>query len=296
MKKRIRRWLCFAALAGFHLANNFAVEHIDQATSLLGSDAFGFVFLGALASQPVLLAIWEALGRGHPAIRVPGAVLALTVLFSVPLYVMPSHGSQLSQSIMTGVRSILWFGGVAALVGAAGLFALLRSKFDWQVESVESPPTAPNARRRGNFALRDLFLLTALAAVAVATGKVALEVSDLDDLEMWTVLGGGGLIAGFVVALFAMPLVPLVLGHAPRRGALYSAIGAMVVTLVLPFAAPGFKTPERMQIMLVPLGFFASVILSLGLVRIAGYRLRRKDDMPLPLPEHSGPQSCAPNA
>ncbi len=265
MRARLRRWTCLGVLVAIHVGNNALFD--------AGPPQYTYVFvvnLGVLFSQSLVLAIWAALSQGSMAVRVFGAIWIQTALSLLPHCMRPDDSNI--------HYSAVWTTAVVMLLGATGVLAVVRSKLGWQLECTASTEAKLAARRR-KLSIQDLLWITALAAAALATVRISLNASDFVDYRSLIELAILGMVVGPGVAFLALPWMRLVLGRSDRRTVFPMAIGGVIAgyLAVFIFTRTSVHTLAFESFALTA-GYVCSLLVSLGLFRAAGYRLRRASD------------------
>lgn len=229
--------------------------------------------IGALISQPGLIAFWAALA---PQSFLRRWAQALVILMCVELAGEFASAQNASEKSDPGelLQPLAWL--VAFLVCQLPL-RLLRARFRWQIE----PPAAlaPQAGEQDNqFSVRGLFLATAVVAAFVAALR-------------WLHPNSGSTEWGFhllrYAAMGAFMSLPAMLVHVigwlvlmpGGRGHWRWIVGlvglgstAAAATAVAMLGSPG----EVGELIFVPLGSLISAAGSLFVVRLCGYRLARR--------------------
>jgi hypothetical protein len=242
------------------------------------SDAYVTLVLGTCFAQTTLCAYWAALGRAHFAWRWPGAAF-LVILSSLAVSLF--YGALLGLLLIPAAMLIQW---LAIQVP----WALLRAKYGWRVSRPAASQPAPIPFEK-QFGIMHLLGWTAGVAVLCAA------IRGLSSVEAWG-LGSSrdmeslALLVAFNTLLSILPLWATLLRHPTT----WVAIAVVFYTLALAWfehmAFSAFAGRGRVDWYLFPslnLVQLAWLLVSLWLVRWAGYRLVRTGSAASPTAESS---------
>ncbi|MBI3838740.1 MAG: hypothetical protein HY288_12505 [Planctomycetia bacterium] len=274
-----RRWICLSALAALHFADNLALPLLFQVPyawrMALNSPTYAIQI-----SQPFLLAISIVFGSGHIAIRLPRAAFAFVLLSLVPAvtlsFDLPETDGDFSVWLFLISRA-------APLLSATICFIVVNNWLNWCIAPLEMTEGSSPGAHRGKLALRELICQSAGVAVVVAACRAV----PLDPRLHWSVIPDLLWIFGQSSFVF-LPLVILVLQLAfatsdARRLFVWSSIVLAATCgweLKWNILHAHWEPVSFYTNLTVPIAFCGSIFGSLWLVRLAGFRLLRKTDVP----------------
>ncbi len=274
-REQVRRWICLGAVAILHATNNLAFRLTDDLRPFSGQELIATVLPAVMFSQSVLLALWVALGNAHILIRLPRSLLILTLLCFAPDYLIPRRGTDFF-NIESAIRTGLWEAEVGFFMVAWAVFGPLRRIARWR--AVEASQALTDTRRV-KFTIRDLLVLTALTGMVLATSRGMVNYEILADRDFVLDMIPFGLTA-CGASLLAPPVVWLALTFDRRNGVRLAAVSSVIAGCALLWAFERyFGEPHNWAAVressLTSLGYFASIFVTLRLVRLAGVRLVR---------------------
>ena len=244
-------------------------------------EAIGGVIIGVCVFQPMLFAVWAALGTGRLVIRVPLIVPCLMLAIAAP---------GLRRSNFEDVQRYEFVG---ILVCAFGVFAatclllLIARRFTgWRIDRLEKQSS--NGPPRFQFDTKYLLALITLyaAALGVTTGlsfgPTQQNLFFGANFVVYIMAVGSALISLLLLPIIALPL--LILSDRPSRNFfLYAALFWAVVT----FAAGALWIPiteasidESWYLLLIQLGAAVTGIAAALPLRWAGFRLVSRKPLP----------------
>jgi hypothetical protein len=230
-----------------------------------------WAFAPSTASLLYLLAMWAALSGGQVLIRFTAALLALVSIHMIPNLVSVWIGHLPSEAWWGSVRF-----DIPVFAGSFLGFSIAGRRAGWRVAPAASVVEESAAPTQPIFQLRDLFWLTTITAVVFAAIR-AIPASDAS-------IAAFALGSEFVRALFLLPSAHLALRPTGQRKlalvSLVSFVGMVAWELMIVFALVSHITAEAIwRTTLRDAWIFSGVGGSLWLVRMAGYRLVRANEL-----------------
>lgn len=218
-------------------------------------------------SQAVLLAAWAAFGSRHVLMRFSQSLCILALLCLSPLHAALRGGIPPEPLIILMVQCVLF-------VGSFSVFELVGRRTGWRVVRLRDWPTNEPWPTRGKLTLRQLFGLTALAALVFALVRLPADSRAwLPNPSQLIIALAMYALAGCAIGVLFSPLVRVILGQGERRRWTIRA-ALSVGTFVGLFLGLGawlsvFAFTDVWQIA----AFVTSISASLWMLRAAGYRL-----------------------
>jgi hypothetical protein len=248
----------------------------DWGSALLGGIWFGFA-----VSVLMWLAFWTAFSWRHWAISWPSALAILSIILTANAWIM-SSGSMYRSPATYALAAFLI--PASALTGAVALMRIVQSRSGYSVFSGENDGPGNASVSRAKIRLTELFMMTALVAVAAGLARAQIDFSVEDPFPVsYLILDcGTHAVIGAVLAAGCVLCVLALLADPRRPGIQITALAYQIVQFVLlmiwylPVAGSGSPLVELVganlvSIIALPLCF----CLLLWLAHAAGYRLVR---------------------
>ncbi|HUY87667.1 MAG TPA: hypothetical protein VMV10_02925 [Pirellulales bacterium] len=270
-----------AILLGLLLAVQFAAAVLTP----LGGDetaayAEGFVLaaIGVSVAWPPLLALWAVFGPQRAAVRLPLTLWLAGAINLASLYGLNRNtGENGAQLLMVNAA---WLAALGVLQAPLWLIRAVRR---WRLEAAEGDAAAAGpsaAKASSQFSLRSLLGWTLAAALLLAALRWLTPDDGFDGETMLTLLPEAGVI-GLAVALGGLPVVALawiVLADGRRR--ILRIVLGLLIVLGLSGAGVYFgKLSQGLSVgdmLTLEAGTILNGLISLGVVRVCGYQLRRR--------------------
>jgi hypothetical protein len=239
-----------------------------------------YLAIGAIGMQPVLFAMWAALGAESLFKRFAWAAAACAVVAyaqSIPSFRLVGRSAAKTSALHTLLFTLLIF-GIAALV-----FSMVRRVSSWRIHQ----PVNESAHKAGDsqFSVKYLLGWVTASAVILAVGRVLADAAPTAQgrSPRQTVAQILGFVGFFCVVLFPTLGVPwLVLAY--RRRACLFVVGALVAWGTLTWAAvsvllavaPASRSEAVSAIVFIQLGAGMAGFITALPLRVAGFRLERR--------------------
>ncbi len=263
-------WIVLGLLVAAHVM--FAVSFNPTGTSqdLIDTTAKLALALacgGVIISQPALAAAVAVLWPAHWVLRLlAGLGLLLVMVFATLLGEAQNSSVEFSSAVLPVFEFLF-------LVALLWPLAWLRG---WRMEARGDGDGQPPRQ----LSVRGLLIVMAIAGSIFAMGRFVLSpiffVADLEEELAWAAVTGL-LLAGLLLPM--VPLLPLLLSDGNRRWPLIATVVTVAATFLFVLTAMMGQPLDRDAVMLIAcagLAAYASVTLSLLVVRWCGFRLVRE--------------------
>ncbi len=270
-------WTLLSLLVAAHVSVDMLLNPIGASVDMRTVEwplIAGFAIIGAMLSQPALLAVVAVLWPAQWAMR----LLASLGLLVLMLYAMLLGGVSISADDLSAV-----FGpGLLFVIFALVLWAMSRLR-GWRMV-VWTSGAARSAGRQ--FSVRALLVVIAIAGVLFALGRLIMPATvRLDAAIDWSkrLIDGVGFALIFAAPLLSLmlPALPLALAIGSRWRCLLATVlaavamplGVLFVTVVL--MGEKLDAVTVLSVCCPAVGAYGSIILSLFVLRWCGFRLLR---------------------
>jgi hypothetical protein len=269
-----RSWILLALLVAVHAAFNLALNPVGASENKV-SERLGLPLMGAIFAQPVLFAIWAAIGPGPAVIRIPWSLIAaLTVFFAS----IPKQWNMFSADSLEFDGPELTIEVVPFCITFA-VMLIARKATGWRIGCLAEEPNSGNASNQ--FSIKYLLLITAIWAVLLAIGRALMAGGFWFESSFWEeALSSAFTFAGVILlALFPLLIFPLiVIARHPsiRAFVVISVLWVGLTWLAVEILAPQFGEPRAdvaRQLLLLQGGAAGAGLVSAIIARCARYRL-----------------------
>ncbi len=266
-------------LVGIFLFCDIALNYIGALQS--GRQVF-LVWVGIVAAQPALLAIWAVFGSETLFLRLPKTVFLVSLVsLSVTLGTWLNLAGQLNEDSLGVILSpFCQFTFLFILLWPIRFFRNSRIVGAMPVEGTDS-----NLNNR--FSLIRLFAWQTLMAAGLFAGLFLFRDSWIDRSQGFPFgkLGEGAAV-GAMLCFFSLPIVFLVGAIMDREIQFRRLLGTLipaclvwgVALLVLYIVQGKLSTDDSGEVLMVVVSFHLTSLVSLLVLREMGYRVKRLDD------------------
>ena len=273
-----RAWLVLSTLFASHAAFALFLNPIGASDNEV-PELPALMLMGALFCQPVLFAIWAALGPGRAVLRIPLSLAAsILICFAGVLTkwnVIVSRPRNAESFISDLVISIGCFAAILLI------FLIVRKFTRWRIEWPAVISTTSN--KSNQFGLKYLLGLTTLSCVLLVLGRLLAPEQLSADASSWRstiahTLSFGGLILLAMFPIFTLPLM-VISRHVSIRALVVMPFAWAAFTWLAVEIGTAAQIGTRYEavkaIVLLQCGATAIGVLSAIGIRVAGYRLFR---------------------
>lgn len=260
-----RRWVLLALLVLAHAIFNACYEPFD------GVEKARIVIMGVVLLQPVIFAIWTVLGPPPAYKRLPFTVAAF-----VFIVLAGSVNSREWLSLDYVIVATAFFSVTIVAMLIAGKLT------GWRIRTMRE--NYVSAAAINQFSLKYLIGITTLCAVLLGAGRILAARTDWSESNTWTMLLSQMFAPLGLMLLVTLPAIILPLIILSRRPPtillvifpfIWVGLSWLAVETIVATGAPPRGEVFR-DVLLIQLGAAIAGAFSAGLVRLAGFRLLRR--------------------
>jgi hypothetical protein len=263
---RARSWLCLGFLVAAHAIFNICISPFEG-----GPTFFNLLVMGVILSQPVLFAGWATIGPPPASKRLPLTIAAFAA-------VILSGGMTSDEWLSLNYLLI----ALTFFVVAIAAMLVIAWRLRWSIRQTRGPEAGDMPLNQ--FSLKFLLAVTTISAALLGIGRALASRQDWGRTQGWQsdVLEMIGPIGYLLLALLPALIAPtLVLSPRPK---LYVMVTIPIVWIGLTVLAVetivALEGPSRWDVVkdvvVLQLGSSMAGILTTVVLRIAGYRLFRR--------------------